>query len=198
MASRSMPGLDSIRSTCLPACFGLRPLAAARPAPIAQTASEAARRAPVVASASEATRLACRSAPRIGSRKSRTRSCDSVPLSDMLGSGSREPAACPGNHRGGVAAVRNARYEEIQHISILFGIAHQPRGFDPCVTSEATNEGKLEAVAGKNQSLARRKSRMQTSTDALPYGRKLKDDLLSHLSISTRSGGPQECISASA
>src|SRR5215210_3987813 len=113
MASRSMPGLDSIRSTCLPACFGLRPLAAARPAPIAQTASEAARSAPVVASASEAIRLACRSAPRIGSRKSRTRSCDNVSFPDMLGSGSREPAACAGNHHGGVATVRNARYEAL-------------------------------------------------------------------------------------
>src|SRR4029079_19405167 len=113
MASRSMPGLDSIRSTCLPACFGLRPLAAARPAPIAQTASEAARSAPVVASASEAIRLACRSAPRIGSRKSRTRSCDSVPFSDMLRSGSREPAACPGNYRAGGSAVRNARCKAI-------------------------------------------------------------------------------------
>src|SRR5271157_4091577 len=61
MSSTLILGLESRRSTCLIACLGFRPRAAARPRPIVQTASEALRSTPRVASESEATRLACRS-----------------------------------------------------------------------------------------------------------------------------------------
>src|SRR3954447_1747724 len=62
-ASRSMPGLDSSRSTCLTACFVFKPLATARPCPIACTAREPVRTTPSVAFASDRTRLACMSVP---------------------------------------------------------------------------------------------------------------------------------------
>src|ERR1019366_2800935 len=63
MSSTLMLGLESRRSTCLVACLGFRPRAAASPWPMAQTARAAPRRTPRVASQSDSTRLACRSWP---------------------------------------------------------------------------------------------------------------------------------------
>src|SRR5271165_5585928 len=56
-----MPSLDSSRSTCLVACLVARPRAAARPSPMAETASEALCSTPIVALHRLSTRLACRS-----------------------------------------------------------------------------------------------------------------------------------------
>src|SRR6478609_9077319 len=65
-ASRSIPWLDSSRSTCLMACLVTRPRARARPCPIVLTAREAVLMTPSVALASDSTRLACRSIEQAG------------------------------------------------------------------------------------------------------------------------------------